>query len=61
MFPKTTPRELIFPFAGFQSKNLIVDAGLVLGDIEQHPEIDVTIDGADEYVDRAPPSSLLMI
>jgi len=34
--------------AGFQSKNLIVDADLVLGDIEQYPDIDVTIDGADE-------------
>lgn len=34
--------------AGFQSKNLIVDGGLALGDIEQYPEIDVTIDGADE-------------
>lgn len=38
--------------AGFQSKNLIVDAGLVLGDIEQFPNIDVTIDGADEVDDH---------
>ena len=33
---------------GFQSKQLIVEAGLVLGDVDQHPVIDVTLDGADE-------------
>ena len=33
---------------GFQSKQLIVEAGLVLGDVDQHPIIDVTLDGADE-------------
>ncbi|KAG8824254.1 ribose-5-phosphate isomerase rki1 [Serendipita sp. 399] len=32
----------------FQSKELIVKAGLTLGDVDQFPEIDVTIDGADE-------------
>ena len=37
-------------FIGFQSKQLIVEAGLVLGDVDQHPTIDVTLDGADEYV-----------
>jgi len=35
---------------GFQSKGLIVDSGLVLGDVDQYPTIDVTLDGADEYV-----------
>jgi Ribose 5-phosphate isomerase A (phosphoriboisomerase A) len=39
---KSTPR------AGFQSKELIVKAGLSLGDVDQYPVIDVTIDGADE-------------
>lgn len=34
--------------AGFQSKELIVKAGLTLGDVDQYPELDVTIDGADE-------------
>lgn len=33
---------------GFQSKELIVKAGLNLGDVDQFPNIDVTIDGADE-------------
>lgn len=34
---------------GFQSKQLIVEAGLNLGDVDVYPSIDVTIDGADEY------------
>lgn len=33
---------------GFQSKELIVKGGLGLGDVDQYPIIDVTIDGADE-------------
>lgn len=33
---------------GFQSKELIVKSQLLLGDVDQYPEIDVTIDGADE-------------
>ena len=33
---------------GFQSKQLIVEAGLNLGDVDQYPTIDVTLDGADE-------------
>jgi len=33
---------------GFQSKELIIKAGLVLGDVDQYPYLDVTIDGADE-------------
>ncbi|GAA94907.1 uncharacterized protein L969DRAFT_105086 [Mixia osmundae IAM 14324] len=36
---------------GFQSKQLIVQAGLNLGDVDQFPSIDVTIDGADEVDD----------
>lgn len=38
---------------GFQSKELIVSAGLSLGDVDQNPIIDVTIDGADECVFRS--------
>ena len=34
--------------SGFQSKELIVKANLRLGDVDQYPNIDVTIDGADE-------------
>lgn len=34
--------------SGFQSKELIVKGGLSLGDVDQYPTIDVTIDGADE-------------
>jgi len=36
--------------SGFQSKELIVAANLRLGDVDQYPVIDVTIDGADECV-----------
>ncbi|KDR79148.1 hypothetical protein GALMADRAFT_137039 [Galerina marginata CBS 339.88] len=42
----------VFIPTGFQSKQLIVDAGLGLGDVDQYPTIDVTLDGADE-VDHA--------
>ena len=37
---------------GFQSKQLILEANLTLGDADQYLQIDVTIDGADE-VDNA--------
>lgn len=33
---------------GFQSRQLILDNGLQLGSIEQHPSIDIAFDGADE-------------
>lgn len=33
---------------GFQSKQLIIDNGLVLGTIEQYPHVDIAFDGADE-------------
>ncbi|KAF8901194.1 ribose-5-phosphate isomerase [Gymnopilus junonius] len=42
----------VFIPTGFQSKQLIVEAGLSLGDVDQYPTIDVTLDGADE-VDHA--------
>ncbi|PFH47572.1 hypothetical protein AMATHDRAFT_6628 [Amanita thiersii Skay4041] len=44
-------KDRVFIPTGFQSKQLIVQAGLNLGDVDQYPTIDVTIDGADE-VDR---------
>lgn len=41
-------RDRIFVPTGFQSKALILNSKLNLGDVEQHGDIDVTIDGADE-------------
>jgi len=38
----------VFIPTGFQSKQLILTANLTLGDADQYPVIDVTIDGADE-------------
>ncbi|CUA69818.1 ribose 5-phosphate isomerase A [Rhizoctonia solani] len=41
-------KHRVFIPTGFQSKELIVNGGLKLGDVDQYPTIDVTIDGADE-------------
>ncbi|KAI0318069.1 ribose 5-phosphate isomerase A-domain-containing protein [Amylostereum chailletii] len=41
-------KDRIFIPTGFQSKELIVRAGLRLGDVDQYPTLDVTVDGADE-------------
>ncbi|KAF8314996.1 ribose-5-phosphate isomerase [Clavulina sp. PMI_390] len=41
-------KDRVFIPTGFQSKELIVKGGLTLGDVDQYPSIDVTIDGADE-------------
>ncbi|KAI8878272.1 ribose-5-phosphate isomerase [Backusella circina FSU 941] len=41
-------KHIVYIPTSFQSKLLIVEGGLTLGSIEQYPEIDVTIDGADE-------------
>ncbi|KAI0051536.1 ribose-5-phosphate isomerase [Auriscalpium vulgare] len=41
-------KDRVFLATGFQSQQLIVNAGLRLGDIDQFPVLDVTIDGADE-------------
>ncbi|EIN05488.1 hypothetical protein PUNSTDRAFT_107172 [Punctularia strigosozonata HHB-11173 SS5] len=38
----------VFIPSGFQSKELIVTSKLLLGDVDQYPQIDVTFDGADE-------------
>ncbi|CAD6574955.1 MAG: ribose-5-phosphate isomerase rki1 [Cyphobasidiales sp. Tagirdzhanova-0007] len=43
--------ERWFVPTGFQSKELIVKGGLNLGDVDQFPIIDVTLDGADEVDD----------
>ncbi|KAI9635562.1 ribose 5-phosphate isomerase A-domain-containing protein [Dioszegia hungarica] len=45
---KEANKERIFLPTGFQSKELIIKAGLTLGDVDQFPQLDVTIDGADE-------------
>ena len=39
---------MMYSLPGFQSKELIVNANLQLGDVDQYPTLDVTIDGADE-------------
>lgn len=41
-------KNRVFIPTGFQSKELIVSSGLNLGDVDQYPTIDVTLDGADE-------------
>ncbi|KAL0072943.1 ribose-5-phosphate isomerase [Phycomyces blakesleeanus] len=41
-------KDIIYVPTSFQSKLLIVEGGLTMGSIEQYPDIDVTIDGADE-------------
>jgi len=35
----------------FQARQLILDAGLVLSDLEREPQVDITIDGCDESDD----------
>ena len=42
------PIQRVIPIIGFQSKELIVGSGLTLGDVDQYPTIDITLDGADE-------------
>jgi len=48
--PEVNKKRVFIP-SGFQSKELLVSNHLICGDVDQHPTIDVTIDGADE-VDR---------
>ncbi|KAI9256821.1 ribose 5-phosphate isomerase A-domain-containing protein [Helicostylum pulchrum] len=45
-------KHIVYVPTSFQSKLLIIEGGLIMGSIEQYPDIDVTIDGADE-VDEA--------
>lgn len=40
--------DIVYIPTSFQSKILILESNLKLGSIEQYPEIDVAIDGADE-------------
>lgn len=49
--PTVNAKRWFIP-TGFQSRELIINAGLRLGDVDSFPSIDVTIDGADE-VDNA--------
>jgi len=44
--------KLICIPSSFQAQQLIVEGGLVLGDLQRYPEIDVTVDGADELRGR---------
>jgi ribose 5-phosphate isomerase A len=44
---KANAGRLFFP-TGFQSKELILSAGLALGDVDMFTRLDVCIDGADE-------------
>ncbi|KAI9498512.1 ribose 5-phosphate isomerase A-domain-containing protein [Zychaea mexicana] len=41
-------KNIVYVPTSFQSKLLIIEGGLTMGTVEQYPEIDVTIDGADE-------------
>ena len=41
-------KDRVFIPTGFLSKQLIVQSHLRLGDVDEYPTIDVTIDGADE-------------
>nr|CAG8602536.1 15306_t:CDS:2 [Entrophospora candida] len=45
---KELNNQCVFIPTSFQSRQLIIENGLNLGDIDQYPEIDVAIDGADE-------------
>ncbi|KIK95021.1 hypothetical protein PAXRUDRAFT_827423 [Paxillus rubicundulus Ve08.2h10] len=45
---KELNKDRVFIPTGFQSKELIISSNLNLGDVDQFPTIDVTIDGADE-------------
>jgi ribose 5-phosphate isomerase A len=40
--------EIVCVPTSFQSKQLILEEGLALGDLERYPEVDIAIDGADE-------------
>ncbi|KAJ3342569.1 hypothetical protein HDU93_001957 [Gonapodya sp. JEL0774] len=45
---KANVRSVVCIPTSWQAKDLIVDAGLPLGDLSQYPEVDIDIDGADE-------------
>ncbi|XP_062560479.1 ribose-5-phosphate isomerase [Armigeres subalbatus] len=45
---KTEGLKLVCIPTSFQARQLIIENGLVLGDLEQHPRIHCAIDGADE-------------
>jgi len=45
---KAEKLDIICIPTSFQSQQLIVEGGLILGDLSRYPEIDVVIDGADE-------------
>jgi len=45
---KTENLSIVCTPTSFQARQLIVEHGLQLTDLEQHPELDIAIDGADE-------------
>jgi ribose 5-phosphate isomerase A len=45
---KTEGLKVICIPSSFQSSHLILKSSLTIGDLERYPQIDVTIDGADE-------------
>ncbi|XP_055620348.1 ribose-5-phosphate isomerase [Toxorhynchites rutilus septentrionalis] len=45
---KSEGLKLVCIPTSFQARQLIIESGLVLGDLEQNPKIDCAIDGADE-------------
>lgn len=45
---KTEKLNVVCVPTSFQAKQLIVENGLKLGELEIYPELDVAIDGADE-------------
>jgi len=45
---KTENLSIVCTPTSFQARQLIVQNGLQLTDLEQHPELDIAIDGADE-------------
>lgn len=45
----------------FQARQLVLDGGLPLGDLERFPELDVAVDGADELVDAPGATRLCLI
>ena len=46
--PRTSAKLTAQVPTGYQSKELIKKAGLNLGDVDQFPDINVTLDGADD-------------
>lgn len=46
--PRETTDSIVFVPTGYQSRELILRAGLKLGSIDMHIELEIAFDGADE-------------